>query len=314
MKKLLAAALVALSLVGSVFAQKTIVLDMAESSMGAAIEIKKNQYGTDYQSVNHGDFSQQLKGGMPEPGDIVQVHYKFTADKDLESLGWALIDTSAAANYWLPLFDADYPQVENIVKGQVYEGVVEFVITAAPKAKLCVVLNYNQAVSSKLTFQKTGVATTKIVKPKRAPKTWKVDLAKYSALINFAGNYPWVNGVQDRSTLLGYRAEVCINQAFGKDMPIVGDTIIINFKGVSTQDIAKIEVLLYEHAEYCGWWAELCPEDQQFQEWITDIKKNVPFKSTVKFNVVREPQEDVSLCFDYTLDDCNGSAIIKASK
>jgi len=317
MKKLLAAVVAAMTLVSASFAAN-FVLDMAESANGAVAKIEKNQYADNYQAISttQADFSQQLKGGLPQVGDTIQVHYKFTSNADLDSLDFYLVDTSAAANYWTTLVGPeDFVQVEGVTAGQVYEGVVEFTVTTAPKAKVMVVLQYDQYQKSVITFEKTGVETTKVVKAKRAPKTWKVDLAKYSAMIAFTQNYPWINGKQDRSTLLGYRAELCINQAFGKDFPIVGDTVIVNFKGVSNYDIKNIKILLYEHAECVGWWAELCPEDQQFQDWNTaEIKAKVPFKTSVKFNVVREPMEDVSLCLDYTLDDCNGSSIIKAVK
>lgn len=316
MKKLLAVAMAAMTLVSASFA-KTIVLDMAESAQGPVAQIEKNQYADNYQctSLTQADFSKQLKGGLPEVGDIVQIHYKFTSDVDLDTVDFYLVDTSAAASYWTLLFAEDNKvSVPGVVKGQVYEGVAEFEVTTAAKSKVMCVIQYDQLQKSKITFQKTGVQTTKVEVAKRKPKTWKIDLGKYAAMIAFTGNYPWIDGKQDRSTLLGYRAELCINQAFGKELPIVGDTIIVNFKGQSNYDIKNAKILLYEHAECVGWWAELCPEDQQFQDWVSDVKAGVPFKTSVKFNVVREPQEDVSLCIDYTLDDCNGSSIIKMVK
>ena len=98
MKKLLVVAMAAMTLVSASFA-KTIVLDMAESANGPVAQIEKNQYADNYQctSLTQADFSKQLKGGLPEVGDIVQIHYKFTADVDLDTVDFYLVDTSAAA-------------------------------------------------------------------------------------------------------------------------------------------------------------------------------------------------------------------------
>lgn len=314
MKKLIAAVVAAIALVSGAFAQRTIVLDMAESATTAKVEIKKNPYGNDYQNTEatRPTFTQQLKGGMPEVGDKVQVNYKFTSNANLERLQFALIDTSAAANYWLPLFEGDWPGVDNVEAGKVYSGVIEFDVTAEPKGAVAVVLSYNQSVNSVISFEKTGVATTKIVKAKRAPKTWTIDLRKNAALINFAPNYPWVNNVQDRSTLLGYRSEISITKAFGKDMPIVGDTVVLTYKGISSKDIAKVQVLLYDHSQAANWWLPLAGDE--FATFAENIKAQTPFNAKVTYKVTTEPLEDVSLCFDYTLEDCSGSSIIKAAK
>lgn len=314
MKKLLAAAMAAIALTGAVFAQKTFVLDMAESAKGAKVSIEKNAYGSDYQSTDatRPTFTMQLKAGMPVVGDKVQVNYKFTSNVALDNLKFALIDASPAANYWMPLFEGDWPTVEGIEAGKEYSGVIEFDVSAEPKGGVNVVLCYDQAVKSVISFTKTGVQTTKIEKAKRGPKTFTVDLGKQAALINFAPNYPWVNNVQDKSTLLGYRAEICIKKAFGKDLPMVGDTVVVNYKGQSNHDIANIQVLLYDHSQEASWWLPLAGDEMV--PFATDVKANTPFTAKLTFKVTTEAINDVSLCFDYSLDDYKGSSILKMVK
>lgn len=159
MKKFLMTALVALAVVTSAFAQaKTYVIDLADTTNGTTVSISKNPYGPNYQNSNPPTFNKYFSKDWPQPGDIVEVHYKFTSNVDIPGLAFMLIDPTEAAKWWTQLSDQT-EVVENIKAGQVVEGVMVFKVTTAPIAGLSVQLMYDDKINSKIKLEKTGVKT-----------------------------------------------------------------------------------------------------------------------------------------------------------
>lgn len=159
MKKFLMTALVALAVVTSAFAQaKTYVIDLADTTNGLTVIIGKNPYGPNYQNSNPPTFNKYFSKDWPQPGDIVEVHYKFTSNTDIPGLKLMLIDPTEAAKYWTQLSNQQ-EVIEDIKAGQTYEGVLVFKVTTAPIAGLSVQLMYDDTINSKIKLEKTGVKT-----------------------------------------------------------------------------------------------------------------------------------------------------------
>lgn len=159
MKKFLMTALVALAVVTSAFAQaKTYVIDLADTTNGPTVMIGKNPYGPNYQNSNPPTFNKYFSKDWPQPGDIVEVHYKFTSNVDIPGLAFMLIDPTEAAKWWTQLSDQT-EVVENIKAGQVVEGVMVFKVSTKPVAGLSVQLMYDDKINSKIKLEKTGVKT-----------------------------------------------------------------------------------------------------------------------------------------------------------
>lgn len=159
MKKILMTALIALAVSVTAFAQsKTYVIDLADTTNGGTVSIGKNPYGPNYQNTNPPTFNKYFSKDWPQPGDVIEVHYKFTSSADLEGLCFMIIDPTEAAKYWLPISDQQ-EVVENIKAGQTCEGVLVFKVTKKPIAGLSVQLMYDQKVNCKIKLEKTGVKT-----------------------------------------------------------------------------------------------------------------------------------------------------------
>lgn len=159
MKKMfLAAALFVLSL-PSFFAEgKSYVIDLNDTTNGKVVTIGKNKYGSNYQNVNPPTFTKFFAGDFPEPGDVIEVRYKFTSNMELPNLTMAVIDNSQAAKYWLPISN-QYKTVKDIPAGKVYEGSLEFKVVAKPLAEITVQLMYDDKINSKISLQKAGGKT-----------------------------------------------------------------------------------------------------------------------------------------------------------
>lgn len=333
MKKIIASAVAALAFVGSVFAAHpmTYVLDLAESENGKTIECPKNQYGDNYQSNPCPSFKTQLKGDWPKAGDTIELHYKLTSNVDLPVISINITDTSAKANYWTNLTgenNEDLPPLLTDVKaGQTYEGVWTYVLKKDALGDVSVPLMYDDpaltkkgygkaGTASKITLETTGVTTTKpVAKVQRKAKKWKIDLAKYAAFIQIEADHPWVNGVADTKTISGWQGVLDLGQAFGGDLPIKGDQITINFKGVSDTDISLIKSQLIENTAAVNWWAVICEDaDDSKHPFAENVVAGKPFKGSVTFKVIQDAQEGCSLALRCSVDAMEHSAIIKASK
>ena len=161
MKKIIIAALLTAFAACGVFAQaKTYVIDLGDSVTGKTVSIVKNQYGPNHQNATPPTFTKFFAGDMPKPGDVVEVHYKLTSNKDLPALTFALIDNSESAKWWLEISN-QYEVIETIKADQVVEGVIVFKVVASPIAAVTVQMMYDDKIVSKITLQKAGVKTGK---------------------------------------------------------------------------------------------------------------------------------------------------------
>lgn len=152
-------ALVALAVATTAFAQaKTYVIDLGDTTNGTTVSIGKNPYGTNYQNVNPPMFTKFFKGDLPQVGDIVEVHYKFSSNVDIPYLQIGLIDPSEAAKWWTELGD-DYAKIENIPANTEMEGVIVFKIVKKPVQAISVQFMYDDKINSKLTIKKAGFKT-----------------------------------------------------------------------------------------------------------------------------------------------------------
>lgn len=159
MKKFLMTALIAIAVAGAAFAQaKTYVIDLGASQSGTSVRIEKNQYGPNYQNTNPPKFSKYFTGDFPEPGDIVEVHYKITANKDLPALTMALIDNSPSEKYWGEI-SKQYETIKDLKKDVPVEGVIVFKVVHKPTVEVTVQLMYDDPIVSTLKLEKTGVKT-----------------------------------------------------------------------------------------------------------------------------------------------------------
>ncbi len=159
MKKIFLAVLLTAFAAVAVSAQsKTYVIDLGDSTSRKTISIVKNQYVPNYQNSIPATFTIYFAGDMPSPGDIIEVHYKFTSNVDLPALTMAVIDNSESAKWWLAISD-QYESIENIKAGEVVEGVIVYKVVAKPVAAVTVQMMYDDKIVSKITLQKAGVKT-----------------------------------------------------------------------------------------------------------------------------------------------------------
>ena len=161
MKKLFLLAAVSALFLGSLFAEsKNYVIDLGDTVNGKVVKISKNQYGSNYQNENPPIFTKFFKGDFPEPGDTIEVFYKFTSNVDLPYLAMMIIDNSQAAKWWTPISDQQ-EQVKDIKAGKVFEGSLKYKVVAKPVQAVSVQLMYDDKINSKITLEKAGVKTGK---------------------------------------------------------------------------------------------------------------------------------------------------------
>ncbi|MBQ0002783.1 MAG: hypothetical protein KBT21_04540 [Treponema sp.] len=159
MKKILMAALITITAAFAAFAQaKTYVIDLGSSQSGPSVRIEKNQYGPNYQNTNAPKFTKYFAGDFPEPGDIIEVHYKITPNIDLASLTIAIIDNSPSEKYWGEI-SKQYETITDLKKDVPSEGVIVFKVVHKPTVEITVQLMYDEPVISTLKLEKTGVKT-----------------------------------------------------------------------------------------------------------------------------------------------------------
>ena len=159
MKKMILAAFVGALLIGSLCAE-SFVIDLGDTTNGKVVTIGKNPYGKNYQNTNPPTFTKYFAGNMPKPGDTIEVHFKFTSNKDLPALVMAVIDNSPAAKYWLQISD-QYETVNNIKAKEPFKGSLSFKVAAQPIKEITVQLMYDDAIDSKITLTKTAFKTGK---------------------------------------------------------------------------------------------------------------------------------------------------------
>ena len=158
MKKLiLTAAIFALAL-AAVFAEKTYIIDLADTTNGKVVTIGKNQYGPNYQNTNPPIFTSFFKGNFPQPGDKIEVHFKLTSNVDLPTLQMMVIDNSEAAKWWTPISDENQA-VTDIKAKTPFEGTLTYTVVNKPVSAVSVQLMYDDKINSKITLEKTGFKT-----------------------------------------------------------------------------------------------------------------------------------------------------------
>ena len=159
MKKLFLVAAISALFLGSLFADgKTYLIDLGDTENGKLVKISKNQYGSNYQNENPPIFTKSFGKDLPEPGDTIEVFYKFTSNVDLPYLAMMVIDNSQAAKWWTPIAE-EQEQVKEIQAGKVYEGSLKYKVVAKPIAAVSVQMMYDDKINSKITLQKAGVKT-----------------------------------------------------------------------------------------------------------------------------------------------------------
>lgn len=157
MKKILMMALVALAVCGASFA-KTFVIDVADSTNGTVISIKKNPYAPGHQNEKPADVTPYFANIQPVPGDTIEVHYNFTSNVDLEWLTMAVIDNCEAAKWWGEISN-EYKGVGDIKAGVPCSGVITYKVTKKPIKNVTVMFMYDKAIDSVLKLSKSGVKT-----------------------------------------------------------------------------------------------------------------------------------------------------------
>lgn len=160
MKKLFLMVAVSALFLGSLFAEKNYVIDLGDTSNGKVVKIVKNPYGSNYQNENPPIFTSFFTKDLPEPGDTVEIFYKFTSNVDLPYLAMMLIDNSQAAKWWTAISDQQ-EQVKDIKAKQVYEGSFKYKVVAKPVAAVSVQLMYDDKINSTIKLEKAGVKTGK---------------------------------------------------------------------------------------------------------------------------------------------------------
>lgn len=158
MKKIVLAAVIFALALGAVFAEKTYIIDLADTTNGKVVSIGKNQYGPNYQNTNPPTFTKYFAGKLPQPGDLVEVHFKFTSNVDLPTLQMMVIDNSEAAKWWTPI-STENQAVEDIKANVPFEGVLKFKVVNKPVSAVSVQLMYDDPIRSKITLQKSDAKT-----------------------------------------------------------------------------------------------------------------------------------------------------------
>lgn len=323
MKKLIAATTMLVALAASVFAvahPRTYVVDLADG--GTTCDITYNSYGPNYQATP--DFTKFIKADKPMKGDTVEVHMKFKSSIDLSVLKVGVVDPSAAAGYWT-LLNPDYQIAGTDIKaGQTYEFTGKYPVTTDCKGAMKICLQYDNAddkdtykpvnKGAKLTFTKvaTTTDTSKEVVKRTTPKTWNVNLSKYAAFLEIKTNHPWVNGKQDMTVISNYEGVAEITKAFGRELPLKGDTVVVTYKATSNRDISLLQIQIIENTAAVNWWKVL--SDAEAVEFAKDIKAGTPFNATATFKLNDDAQEGVSLQIFYNVGDADGPAIFKMAK
>jgi len=159
MKKSLIIAFISFLLTASAFAEgKRYIIDLADTTNGQLVTIKKNPYSTNFQNVNPPTFTKFFEKRLPRPGDIVEVHYKLKSSADIPALTMAIVDNSPAAKYWLNISN-QYESVNDIVAGVSVEGVLKYRVVAQAISEVTVQLMYDDEINSIITIQRAGVRT-----------------------------------------------------------------------------------------------------------------------------------------------------------
>ena len=290
-------------------------IDLADAEDGANVALVYNQYGPNYQSTPNLQFGKFVKTDKPKAGDTVYIHYKFTCDTELPVLAIGLVDDSAAANYWRNLLDPSVVELaKDIVPGQVYEGTLEYVLSANVSSKFGAYIQYDSAdtiawgyeavnKAANLTFEKCAETTDTSLEASSAaaaapvgPQNYNINLADIAKMITIPVN-------ASEGVIWNYQYIGSITDAFNIDyLPQAGDTITIYWTGTSDISIeTPVMMTLVENTAAVGWWKDLVStnNDEKFKVFAEGIKAGEEFTGSATFTLSESCVEGISIQMFY---------------
>ena len=285
------------------------------------LKIVSNQYGeankSEFQA--NADWTNLVKTKLPKKGDIIDVYFKFTSPIDIDCLTMNIVDTSPAASYWLILQEEKDWILTDIKANVPVEAHFQGVLKNPSRGKLTLQFAYGKQNGRDAVFKfervKESVTGAAPVVERKNPKKFDFDISKDAAFVQIEAEYPWVNGVQDRTAApICYQKVVDISKLFGNDLPIVGDEIHCKWKCVADKDISKLYVRAIENTAAVNWWAEIDANGVEGTVLGENIKAGVTneFDFTIKIN--KKAIEGISLDIWYEVDAADGSVLLKYVK
>lgn len=295
------------------------VLDVYDAC--TELKIVPNQYAevgkTDFQEV--ANWTPIIKTNKPKKGDIIDVYFKLISPIDIDSLLMNLVDNSANASYWTVLQEERDWTLTDIKANVPVEGHFRGVLKNPCRGNLVLQFAYGKANKTGTTFKfervKESVTGAKPVEIRKTPKKFDFDISKDAAFVQIEAEYPWVNGVQDRTAdPTCFQKVVDITKLFGDDLPIAGDEIHFKWKCTADKDLSKLLVRAIENTAVVNWWAEIDEKGTEGTLLAENIKAGAVnnFDFTIKIN--QACKEGISLCIWYDVGDADGSVLLKYVK
>lgn len=295
------------------------ILDVVDAC--TELKIVPNQYAeakkTDFQA--NADWTSLVKTKLPKKGDIIDVYFKLTSPIDIDVLTMGLVDTSPAASYWTVLQEEKEWTLTDIKANVPVEAHFQGVLKNPCRGKLTMQFAYGKQNGRDALFKfervKESVTGAAPVVVRTKAKKFDFDISKDAAFVQIEAEYPWINGVQDRTAApTCYQKVVDISKLFGNDLPIAGDEIHCKWKCVADKDISKLYVRAIENTAAVNWWAEI---DEKGVEG-TVIGENIKAGETNEFDftlkINQKTVEGISLDIWYEVDAADGSVLLKYVK
>ena len=295
------------------------ILDVVDAC--TELKIVPNQYGeakkTDFQA--NADWTPLIKTNKPKKGDVVDVYFKLTSPIDIDVLTMALVDTSAAASYWTVLQEEKEWTLSGIKANVPVEGHFQGVLKNPCRGNLTMQFAYGSQNGKGVTFKfervKQSVTGAKPVEERKTPKKFEFDISKDAAFVQIEAEYPWENGVQDRTAApTCYQKVVDITKLFGNDLPIAGDEIHFKWKCVADKEIAKLYIRAIENTPAVNWWAEIDANGVEGTVLGENIKPNATNNFDFTIKIGQAAKEGISLVVWYDVGAADGSTLLKYVK
>lgn len=292
----------------------TYVLDLADTGDSVTF-IDNSQYGEKGVSTRQAkpSWSQLVKPNKPKTGDTIRVVGRVTSDKDLDVVMCGIADDSAAANYWLNLYDPETAEQHfyDIKAGVPFDIDVEFPVVANMKANLILNLGYGEQNDgfATFTFERVMDSDIGMTPPPEAPartepKEFVVDISRDLAFVEMKPEYPWENGVQN--TLAApqhYQATVDVTSIFGEELPIAGDTLTFTWNTKASIDIKALKIRFVENtASVPGWWKEIDVTPGEGHVVHENLVAYEKAEIKASLTIGESPIEGISFCITYDLD------------
>lgn len=299
------------------------VLDVYDAC--TELKLVPNQYAeagkTDFQQV--ANWTPIIKTNRPKKGDIIDVYFKLISPIDIDCLWMNLVDNSSNASYWTVLQEGTDWTLTDIKANVPVEGHFRGVLKNPCRGNLVFQFAYGKANGSvdksgttfKFERVKESVTGAKPVEIRKTPKKFDFDISKDAAFVQIEAEYPWVNGVQDRTAdPTCFQKVVDITKLFGDDLPIAGDEIHFKWKCTADKDLSKLLVRAIENTAVVNWWAEIDEKGTEGTLLAENIKAGAVnnFDFTIKIN--QACKEGISLCIWYDVGDADGSVLLKYVK